>query len=295
MMCKSLALALVALAAANVMAAPLAGDLPNAMLDANMDDETAMAEMNKAIGRVQMGMSPDDLGEGSSVEDAGATDWAKKTTNEIDSMSKSEMAMVPKIGDDELVNQFKADVKNAKNSIKLPEQRKAHKTAIDAEATAALKDPKAAAELKAKGEKAEFAFQTSIPLPTAMSLIQEAPEDHADEDLGESDDEFSLMSGNDDDVAKQINDQIQSQVANQLGSIDTESGSEDVLKKFEQDKTQASEFIEAKAAEDQKKAKAKSAAMKALAEARAAMERSQEATESAEEEETDLGESAGTN
>lgn len=25
-----------------------AGDLPNAMLDANMDDETAMAEMNKA-------------------------------------------------------------------------------------------------------------------------------------------------------------------------------------------------------------------------------------------------------
>merc|ERR1712159_441167 len=210
-MMRSLTLALVALAVANVMALPLAGDeAPNAMFDDNDDDATLMAEMNKAIGRVQMGMSPDDLGESATVDEA---------------------------------------------------------------------------------EKAELAMQES--LPGVMSLLQEAPEDNADQDLGESDEEFSLMSGSDDDVAKQINDQISSQVANQLGSIDTGTGSEDVLEKFEKDKAQAAEFVEAKAAEDAKKKKAKAAAMKALAEAREAMER---ATMSAEESsEEDLGESAGTN
>merc|ERR1711871_1846388 len=291
-MMRSLTLALVALAVANVMALPLAGDeAPNAMFDDNDDDATVMAEMSKAIGRVQMGMSPNDLGESATVDEAGETDWAKRAKNEIDSMSQSEMAMVPKIGDDRLVDQFKADVANAKNAIKSPMKRAADKTEVEKEADAALADPKAAAELKAEGEKAELAMQES--LPGAMSLLQEAPEDNADEDLGESDEEFSLMSGSDDDVAKQINDQISSQVANQLGSIDTETGSEDVLEKFEKDKAQAAEFVEAKAAEDAKKKKAKAAAMKALAEAREAMER---ATMSAEESsEEDLGESAGTN
>merc|ERR1711871_1798866 len=285
-MMRSLTLALVALAVANVMALPLAGDeAPNAMFDDNDDDATVMAEMSKAIGRVQMGMSPNDLGESATVDEAGETDWAKRAKNEIDSMSQSEMAMVPKIGDDRLVDQFKADVANAKNAIKSPMKRAADKTEVEKEADAALADPKAA------GEKAELAMQES--LPGAMSLLQEAPEDNADEDLGESDEEFSLMSGSDDDVAKQINDQISSQVANQLGSIDTETGSEDVLEKFEKDKAQASQFVEAKAAEDAKKKKAKAAALKALAEARDATER---ATMSAEESsEEDLGESAGTN
>ena len=100
--------------------------------------------------------------------------------------------------------QFKADVANAKNAIKSPMKRAADKTEVEKEADAALADPKAAAELKAEGEKAELAMQES--LPGAMSLLQEAPEDNADEDLGESDEEFSLMSGSDDDVAKQIND-----------------------------------------------------------------------------------------
>merc|ERR1712159_626493 len=283
-MMRSLTLALVALAVANVMALPLAGDeAPNAMFDDNDDDATLMAEMNKAIGRVQMGMSPDDLGESATVDEAGETDWGKRAKNEIDSMSRSEMAMVPKIGDDRLIDQFKADVANAKNAIKSPMKRQREKAEVEKEAAAALADPKAEAELKAEGEKAELAMQES--LPGAMSLLQEAPEDNADEDLGESDEEFSLMSGSDDDVAKQINDQ--------LSSIDTETGSEDVLEKFEKDKAQASQFVEAKAAEDAKKKKAKAAALKALAEAREAMER---ATMSAEESsEEDLGESAGAN
>ena len=187
--------------------------------------------------------------------------------------------------------QFKADVQNAKNAVKVPAARKAEKTAVEKKATSAMHDAKSEARLKAEGERAEVAMQE--PLPSAVSFIQEGPEDDADQDLGESDEEdFSLMSGSDDDVAKQINDQITSQVSNQLGSIDTEAGDENVLKTFEQDKAQASVFLESKAAEEKKKAAATAAAMKALAEAREAMAKATMSAEEGDEAAEELGESA---
>jgi hypothetical protein len=40
--------------------------------------------MLQAIGRVQMGMDANDLGDSASVEDsADSTDWSKKATNEV--------------------------------------------------------------------------------------------------------------------------------------------------------------------------------------------------------------------
>ena len=119
-----------------------------------------------------------------------------------------------------------------------PAKLKAKKSEIEMAADKALADPAEHKALREAGEKAELDYNTMIP--SAMSLLQEGPEDGAD-DLGES--EFALMGGSDNDVAKAINDQINGQVSNQLGQIPTDTGDVDVLQKFEQDQQQASEFV----------------------------------------------------
>ena len=174
--------------------------------------------------------------------------------------------------------QFKLDVERAQHATQQRVSMKPSETAVEQAANAALKDPKAAAALKAQAEKAEVDISTFIP--SATSLLQEAPEDGAD-DLGESD-SVGLMSGSDADVAKMINDQISAQVNNQLGGISTNSGDADMLTTFEQDKAQATEYLDAKAEAKKKAASAKAAAVvKAmLAEAQQHMDSSQELGES---------------
>merc|ERR1719353_1044057 len=231
---------------AQAAALPLAGDEANApigMFSSDDDEATLTAELDKAIGRVQMGMSANDLGDSASVEgSAGATDWGKKAANEIENMSKSEMAEIGSVagisGDDKLLSQFKKDVEDAKAHQGKPAKLKAKKSEIEMAADKALADPAEHKALREAGEKAELDYNTMIP--SATSLLQEGPEDGAD-DLGES--EFALMGGNDNDVAKAINEQINGQVSNQLGQIPTDTGSVDVLQKFEQDQQQASEFV----------------------------------------------------
>merc|ERR1719305_729923 len=131
-------------------------------------------------------------------------------------------------------------------------------------------------------------------IPSAMSLLQEGPEDGAD-DLGES--EFALMGGS--DVAKAINDQINGQVSNQLGQIPTDTGNVNVLQKFEQDQQQASEFVMAQDKQTPKNAKAQGADLgesddqtKTAKEAEAAMKASAAAMANMH---AELGEGADTN
>merc|ERR1719238_2133789 len=288
---------------AQAAALPLAGDeadAPIGMFSSDDDEATLTAELDKAIGRVQMGMSANDLGDSASVEDsAGATDWGKKAANEIENMSKSEMAEIGSVagisGDDKLLSQFKKDVEDAKARQGKPAKLKAKKSEIEMAADKALADPAEHKALRAAGEKAELDYNTMIP--SAMSLLQEGPEDGAD-DLGES--EFALMGGSDNDVAKAINDQINGQVSNQLGQIPTDTGNVDVLQKFEQDQQQASEFVKAQGADlgesdDQtktaKQAKAEKA-KKAMQEAEAAMKASAAAMANMH---AELGEGADTN
>jgi|ERR1711937_79276 len=284
-MMKCFALALVALCVANVMAMPIEGDFDAgfnpAMVDAP-DEMNEQAQIEKAISAAELGMDASDtksLGESSAVSDDGDIDWAKKTTAEIQHMSTSELAMVPKEDDDKLIDQFKADVQNAKNAVETPQKRLATKTEVTAEATAAEHNTQLEAELRKKGEEAELDMQESIQLPSAMSLLQEAPENDADMDLGESDEEnFALMDGSDDDVAKQINEQISSQVQAQLGETDTDAvtGDVDLMKRFEADKASASQFVETEATEKAKQDKAKNAIKKALEEAQMHMQASME-------------------
>merc|ERR1719174_1728150 len=129
---------------AQAAALPLAGDeadAPIGMFSSDDDEATLTAELNKAIGRVQMGMSANDLGDSASVEDsAGATDWGKKAANEIENMSKSEMAEIGSVagisGDDKLLSQFKKDVEDAKARQGKPAKLKAKKKepAVDPQA-----------------------------------------------------------------------------------------------------------------------------------------------------------------
>lgn len=299
---------------AQAAALPLAGDeadAPIGMFSSDDDEATLTAELDKAIGRVQMGMSANDLGDSASVEDsAGATDWGKKAANEIENMSKSEMAEIGSVagisGDDKLLSQFKKDVEDAKARQGKPAKLKAKKSEIEMAADKALADPAEHKALRAAGEKAELDYNTMIP--SAMSLLQEGPEDGAD-DLGES--EFALMGGSDNDVAKAINDQINGQVSNQLGQIPTDTGNVDVLQKFEQDQQQASEFVMAQDKQTPKNAKAQGAdlgesddqtktakqakaekAKKAMQEAEAAMKASAAAMANMH---AELGEGADTN
>lgn len=239
---------LCALLVCQALALPLAGDElgePQTMMfDAGDDEATLTAELNKAIGHVQMGMDPKDLGDSADVEDdATSTDWGKKAANEIDNMSKSEMAEIGNAagltGNDKLIAQFKSDVQAAKARAAKPAKMKAKKSDIEMAADKALLDPAERKKLKAEGEKAEMDYSTMIP--SAMSLLQEDPSDDFSEDLGEGG--MALMSGDDTDVAKAINDQINGQVSNQLGKIPTESGDVNVLEQFEQDQQQASEFL----------------------------------------------------
>jgi len=241
-----------------------------------------------------MGMNPSDLGDSASVED---TDWGKKAANEIDNMSKSEMAEIGSVaglsGDDKLMQKFQDDVQQAKKRAgHATKATKPQKTKIEMEADEALADPQTAQKLKEEGEKAELDYQAMVP--GAMSLLQEGPEDGAD-DLGES--SLALMGGNDNDVAKMINQQINSQVSNQLGSIPAESGDVNVLQQFEQDKQTAEEFVlsssskkaDTKPASPSKSDKAK----KAFAEAQLAMKASAVAMKAMEK--TELGEGPDTN
>lgn len=281
---RILALALLAaIVVAQAVALPLADDdaqLQTSMFNAGDDEATLTQEVNEAINGVQTGLqSGTDLGESDAVGEAGTTDWGKKAKAEIEAMSKSELSEITNVGDDDqLTQQFKLDVERAQQATHQKVSMKPSETAVEKAANAALKDPKAAAALKADAEKAEMDISTFIP--SAASLLQEAPDDGAN-DLGESD-SVGLMSGSDADVAKMINEQISAQVNNQLGAISTNSGDADMLTKFEQDKAQAAEFLEAKAVAKKKAASSKAAAaVKAmLAEAQQHMDSSQELGES---------------
>jgi len=277
---RALFAVLAAALVAQAVALPLEGgeaELPTTMFNAGDDEATLTQEVNAAIGRVQTGMSAGaetNLGESAAVNEAGTTDWGKKAQAEIDAMSKSELSEIaPSDNDDELTQQFKMDIQNAQRASHKKVSMKPSETAVEQAAAAALKDPKAAASLRAEAEKAELDVSTFIPSATA--LLQEEPEDDAD--LGESAG-VGLMSGSDSDVAKMINEQITAQVNNQLGAIPGDVGSTDMLTQFEQDKAQASEFLEAKDKAKKKAASDKAAAaVKAmLAEAQQHMKSSQE-------------------
>jgi hypothetical protein len=181
--------------------------------------------------------------------------------------------------------QFQKDVADAKARNSAPAKMKSKQSDIEMAADKALADPAERKALKAAGEKAEIDYDTM--LPSAMSLLQEGPEDEAD-DLGESD--VALMGGDDSDVARAINEQINGQVSNQLGQIPTESGDVNVLEQFEQDQQSASAFLmakQAKQANSDKAAKAK----KAMEEAQVAMKASAAAMANMR---TELGEGADT-
>merc|ERR1712072_301304 len=118
--------------------------------------------------------------------------------NEINAMSKSELAAVPQDdGDDKLIAQFQADVATAKHNIGKKAEVKRTKSKVEQEAEAALADPETKKELVANAAQAEVDLNSAVP--SAMSLLQEGPTDGADE-LGESEDEgdadqFHLMGG----------------------------------------------------------------------------------------------------
>ena len=126
-------------------------------------------------------------------------------------------------------------------------------------------------------QQGNFDIMAMFPDIADVQLSSHIYEPEDDADLGESAG-VGLMSGSDSDVAKMINEQITAQVNNQLGAIPGDVGSTDMLTQFEQDKAQASEFLEAKDKAKKKAASDKAAAaVKAmLAEAQQHMKSSQE-------------------
>jgi len=109
------------------------------------------------------------------------------------------------------------------------------------------------------------------------SFIQESTntDDDEDDDLGEDDDDeqFQLLGGSDEDVSKAINDAISQKVNLQLGSIPVNTGDNDVMKQFEEDKVEAQKFLDQKA--KAKKDKANAEIQEQLKEAQAALTQSQ--------------------
>merc|ERR1712167_550016 len=107
----------------------------------------------------------------------------------------------------------------------------------------ALANPKQAAKLKEAARQAEMDFVN----PVALVEEKEEPNDIGEDEV--DDDHLALMSGDDSDVMKSINEQI--------GNMAADTAAAATLDKFEKDKQMASEFLADKAKRDQAKAEAK--------------------------------------
>lgn len=233
------------------------------------DEKTVESEVDAAI---QHDVNLDDIGETSHVSDGGS-EWAKEAKQQIAAMSQSEINKVKSAeSDDKITAKLEADVKEAKANMQAPNAKKEKQLEIDKEATAALKDPKNAKALQDAATEAELEMQSGAE---PVSLIDEhSPNEN--EDIGEDDDDefgtagLNLMGGSDADVMKQINAQIGAKVSNEIGNIPTNTMDTPTLKKLQEDKAQAEQFLDTRQKSESVAAKIKDsliAAKKAMASA----------------------------
>lgn len=248
------------------------------LFPSNDDESTVTAEVDAAIQRdVNLAGLHEDIGESMNLgKDASA--WEKQTAADINAMSRGAISKIHADEDsDALTQKFAADVKEAKARLAKPKKTASKESQIEHQADEALKDPQVAAQLKKDAEKAEVDLESALP-SAPLEFFQE---DSGSDELGEDDEDedgagagMQLMSGSQADVEKAINAQITEQVNQQIGSIPTNTGDADSMKKFEQDKIQAEKFLDArkmkrqKAASDQIKAQLL-AAQKELTQAQA--------------------------
>jgi len=274
---------LCAIAITAVVSLPLQGEETGLLqekvggLFSNDDDQhTVEAEVNEAIQHDVNMDSLNDIGESMQLG-AGATDWEKKAAADINAMSRTGIAKAQLGEDDTLTAKFQKDIKEAQARLATPKKKVSMESEIEQEADKALKDPTKAKALRAEAEKAELDLETNTAGLGVASFIQESTntDDDEDDDLGEDDDDeqFQLMGGSDEDVSKAINDAISQKVNLQLGSIPVNTGDDDVMKQFEEDKVEAQKFLDQKA--KAKKDKANAEIQKQLKEAQAALTQSQ--------------------
>jgi len=244
-----------ALAAHQCAAAPLEGDVAmleesDGLLPKADDEATINAEVNQAIqqdvnmdGTAKLGEIPK-LGEG-------ANSWEKKAMAQINSMSSSEIAKTKQAAPSKLDSKFAADIANAEKVMHKPGAKKTKKSMINSAVKKALANPKQAAKLKEAARQAEMDFVN----PVALVEEKEEPNDIGEDEV--DDDHLALMSGDDSDVMKSINEQIGTMVSDKLGNMPADTAAAATLDKFEKDKQMASEFLADKAKRDQAKADAK--------------------------------------
>merc|ERR1711968_301650 len=266
---------LCAIAITAVVSLPLQGEETGLLqekvggLFSNDDDQhTVEAEVNEAIQHDVNMDSLNDIGESMQLG-AGATDWEKKAAADINAMSRSGIAKAQLGEDDTLTAKFQKDIKEAQARLATPKKKVSMESEIEQEADEALKDPTKAKALKAEAEKAELDLETNTAGLGVASFIQESTNTDDDDD----EEQFQLMGGSDEDVSKAINDAISQKVNLQLGPIPVNTGDDDVMKQFEEDKVEAQKFLDQRAKAEKDKANAQ--IQKQLKEAQAALTQSQ--------------------
>jgi len=284
---SAFALLLASLALSAVLSLPIQGEETSLLQEStglfhdDDDESTVTAEVTEAIQHDVNMDNLDDIGESLHLS-AGATDWEKKATADINAMSRDAIGKINLGEDDKLTSKFEDDVKEAKARLAGPKKQVSSESEIEKEADEALKDPAKAKELKAEAEKAELDLESGAA--GVSSFIQEDTNsnDDDDDDLGDDDDDerLALLGGSDEDVSNAINAAITQKVNLQLGSIPTDVGDSDTLNKFEEDKVEAQKFL---ASKPENKEKASAEIQKQLKAAQEALTQSQESDAQADE------------
>jgi len=264
---------LIAVLIASATALPLANEEAQLVPDGD-DQKTAEAEVNAAIEHnIDMSNLSGAKGLGEVLKgDGGKSSWAKDTLASINKMSVSEMKAVVPTGEDKNVKQFEADAKAAKAVMAKANKMEAGKKKVSKKKHEKKMSAAQMKKLKAAGEQAEMNLASPV-LP--VSLLETDFND-----IGEDETDMAgmhLEGGSDAEVQKEINAAIGQQAAQQLGESKVDPAMESNLKKFEQDKVEASRLVETNpvSAKEVARSKAKeqvAAAMKALKAAKQADE-----------------------